>query len=115
MYFTRATIDGAIDEAVRKLGYSGASYDQVVTIREFVLGRDVFVMLPTGSGKSLCYTALPFVFDSLRGEIRSTLIVLVDSLLRSIMEDQVRKYKARGLQAASIGKAQRQICEGRSS
>ena len=43
----------AIDGAVTKLGYGRASDDQVVTIRELVLGRDVFVMLPTGSAKSL--------------------------------------------------------------
>ena len=56
--FTRDTIDRAIHEAVTKLGYSRASSDQVVAIREFILGRDVFVMLPTGSGKSFCYAAL---------------------------------------------------------
>ena len=44
MSFTRATIDRAI-EAVRKLGYSRASDDQVVAIREVVFGRDVFVRL----------------------------------------------------------------------
>ena len=104
--FTRDTIDRAIHEAVTKLGYSRASGDQVVAIREFVLGRDVFVMLPTGSGKSLCYAALPYVFDSLRGENRAS-IVLVASPLQSIMEDQVKKYTARGLHAAFLGKAQR--------
>ena len=46
-----------IHEAVTKLGYSRTSGDQVVAIQEFVLERDVFVMLPSGSGKSLCYAA----------------------------------------------------------
>ena len=39
-------------------------------IRAFVSGKDVFVMLPTGSGNSLCYVAVPLVFDFLRRAIR---------------------------------------------
>ena len=64
----------------------------------------MFVTLPTGSGKSLCYAALPFVFDFLRAQ--DTSIVVVVCPLQSIMEDQVRKYVARGLRAAFVGKAQ---------
>ena len=59
--FPRPTIDRTIAEAVRKLDYSRATDDQANAIREFVAGTDVFVTLPTGSGKSLCYAALPFV------------------------------------------------------
>ena len=63
-------------------------------------------MLPTSSGKPLCYSALPYVFDSLRGENRAS-IVLVVSPLQAIMEDQVKKYTARGLHVAFLVKAHR--------
>jgi superfamily II DNA helicase RecQ len=107
VHLSKAKIDLAIEETVRKLGYSRATEDQLVAIREFVLGRDVFVMLPTGSGKSLCYAALPFVFDALKGEVHCSSIVVVVSPLQSIMVDQVRKYSAKGVLTAFIGKAQK--------
>ena len=50
--------------------------------------------LPTGSGKSLCYAALPFVSDILRARAGSVVVVVCP--LQSIMES---KYRARGLQS----------------
>ena len=75
--------------------------DQRGAVREFMLeSRGVFVDLPTGSGKSLCFAALPFVFDIFRSRAGS--VVVVECPLQSIMEDQVSIYRARGLQAAFV-------------
>ena len=84
--FTEMNINKAIGEAVRRLDYTNslATENQANAIREFVVGSNVFVILPTGSGKSLCYTALPYVFDILRGETGSLSIVVVVCPLQSI-------------------------------
>ena len=102
----RNDVDQMICKAVQKLNYERPTADQMNAIREFVFGRDVFIMLPTGSGKSLCYATLPIVFDLLRAKVDASIVIVV-SPLQSIMEDQVKKYSARGLQAAFVGKAQK--------
>ena len=50
----------------------------------------MFVCLPTGSGKSLCYCLLPKVFDKLKPPCTHSSIVAVVSPLISLMKDQVR-------------------------
>ena len=62
-------VNSAILQAVRTLGYDRPTEDQRDAIRSFVEGVDVFVSLPTGSGKSLCYACLPVLFDVLRGDV----------------------------------------------
>ena len=37
--------------------------EQESSLRAVYSGKDTFIWLPTGFGKSLCYTALPFLFD----------------------------------------------------
>ena len=48
-----------ITEAVQALGYRLPTREQLLVTEQFVSGRDVFVLLPTGCGKSVCYGCLP--------------------------------------------------------
>ena len=50
-------------EAAKSLGYDHLKPEQERVLSEFMSGKDVFVALPTGYGKSLCYAALAPAFD----------------------------------------------------
>ena len=78
-------VDAAIDHTIGIVALKPLQREAV-----FTLGRDVFVSLPTGFGKSLCYAFLPLVFDSLRGRIGS--IALCVSPLMTLMMEQRSKW-----------------------
>ena len=85
----QASIETAVSEAAPKLGYDSLKPEQFSAIVEFVKGRDVFVILPTGFGKSLCYASLPLVYDIVQKPEEPSIVIVVTPLI-SIMEDQVR-------------------------
>ncbi|KAL5509555.1 hypothetical protein EMCRGX_G004946 [Ephydatia muelleri] len=53
------SLDAVIIRASQGLGYSSVRDKQLLAIRTFMEGNDVFISLPTASGKSLCYAVLP--------------------------------------------------------
>ncbi|MBV8071025.1 MAG: ATP-dependent DNA helicase RecQ [Acidobacteriaceae bacterium] len=77
----------------RTFGYPDFRAGQEAVCRATVEGRDVLLVMPTGSGKSLCYQ-LPAVA---RGGV-----ALVISPLIALMEDQVAKLNQIGLHAERI-------------
>ena len=61
----------------------------------------MFVSLPTGYGKTLCFTLLPPVIDLLRG-VKEKFIVLVVSPLLALMKDQVASISEKGLSVVFV-------------
>ena len=62
---TGPSIKQAVESVCSELGYTTLKDKQKQVMVDFVSGRDVFAVLPTGYGKSLCYECLPGVFDQI--------------------------------------------------
>src|SRR3954471_20225129 len=69
-------------------GFPGFRRGQREAVEAALSGRDVLVVMPTGSGKSLCYQ-LPAL-------LREDLTIVVSPLV-ALMQDQVDALRARGL------------------
>jgi ATP-dependent DNA helicase RecQ len=74
----------------RVFGYTAFRPHQQAIIEELIAGRDAFVLMPTGGGKSLCYQ-IPAL--QRRG------VGLVVSPLIALMKDQVDALQANGVAA----------------
>ena len=75
-----------------------------MSIQAVFQGKSVFISLPTGYGKSMCYQALPFVMDYQKGLVgcSETSAVLVVSPLTALMVDQVKSLRSRGVHTSII-------------
>ena len=65
MAVTEERIHDAATVAARKLCYEEMKLQQLQVVTGILTGRDVFAVLPTGYGKSLCFACLPGIFDLL--------------------------------------------------
>jgi len=81
-------------------GFDSFHEHQEAIIKTLVSGRDAFVLMPTGSGKSLCYQ-IPAMLRPGIGVIVSPLIAL--------MQDQVDALSQAGVRACSINSSMRQF------
>ena len=82
----------------------GLKPEQLSAIDAILRGRDTFVSVPTGFGKSLVYQVLPFCADWLTGRVTgistsSKPVVMVVSPLLSLMHDQVAKLASKNIRA----------------
>ena len=96
----------AVQYALKKLEMESVTpkEEQLQSIFSVYGGKSVFVWLPTGFGKSMCYQALPFVMDYKLGRIGTSMssVVVVVSPLISLIVDQVENLRNRGVSSSVI-------------
>ena len=104
-----AELKAVLREAAEAIGIAQLKTEQKDAIMVFARGRDVFVSLPTGYGKSVCYGCLPGLFSRLRvlrgmtaADSAQEPIIIVITPLVSIMKDQTREFKRRGVSSIYI-------------
>ena len=77
----------------RFFGYDTFRHHQLDVIEEALAGRDVFVLMPTGSGKSICFQVPSLIRQG---------VGLVISPLIALMQDQVEALRMLGVCAAFL-------------
>ena len=80
-----------------QFGYGEFRYGQKEIIENILAGKDSFVLMPTGGGKSLCYQVSVLMFDGL---------TVVVSPLIALMKDQVDQLRLNGIPSAFLNSTQ---------
>ena len=86
-------ISGAGEALTKIFGYHSFRPGQQELVEGLLKGRDVLGVMPTGSGKSLCYQIPAMVLNG------TTLVI---SPLISLMKDQVTALRLRGIPVAFL-------------
>ncbi|HSK65194.1 MAG TPA: ATP-dependent DNA helicase RecQ, partial [Pyrinomonadaceae bacterium] len=87
------SLTDAITSLREHFGFDNFREGQREVIESILAGKDVVVVMPTGSGKSLCYQLPAMILDG---------VTVVVSPLIALMKDQVDALRARGLPATFV-------------
>ena len=87
------SLPDALTSLREHFGFDNFREGQREVIETILAGKDVVVVMPTGSGKSLCYQLPAMILDG------ATVVV---SPLIALMKDQVDALRARGLPATFV-------------
>ena len=106
-----------LHESLKKhFGFDTFKDNQEAIIRSLLAGKNVFVLMPTGGGKSLCYQ-LPSLMMEGTAIVISPLIALmknqVDAIRNTSEEDGVAHFINSSLGKAAIDKVRADILEGK--
>ncbi|MDR0955132.1 MAG: DNA helicase RecQ [Rikenellaceae bacterium] len=97
-------------------GFSQFKGNQEAVIRNVMSGKDTFVLMPTGGGKSLCYQ-FPALLMEGTAIVISPLIALmknqVDAMRAFSMEDGVAHFLNSSLNKAAVNKVKEDVLSGK--
>ena len=109
--------DTIIHDYLKKyFGFDTFKGNQEAIIRNVLDGRDTFVLMPTGGGKSLCYQ-LPAVMKSGTAIVISPLIALmknqVDAMRNFSTDDDVAHFLNSSLTKSEIARVKKDVLSGK--
>ena len=82
-------------------GFETFRFPQAEIISHIMGGQNALVIMPTGSGKSLCYQIPALMLADKRSDVRRPLTLVLSPLI-ALMKDQVDSLQAAGIAATFI-------------
>ena len=105
-----------ISQLKHYFGFDTFKGDQEAIIRNVLAGKDTFVLMPTGGGKSLCYQLPALIMDG-TAIVISPLIALmknqVDAIRQVSADDGIAHFMNSSLNRSALDQVKTDVLEGR--